>query len=205
MISNYLELLAAVARWMHRSDLATVIPDFITLAESRVNRTVRPIDAETAVTLTSAINSSTIALPAGFSEALSLWLDEELQYIAPDLFEIEDTATCPWMWTVSGGNIQFDTKCDAIYSFRFRYKKKYDIANDTTNWLLTNHPDVYLFGALVEASPFIKDDARTAFWQARYDLAVSEVNANESRTRSLSKLAVDSALMGSRDSGILEG
>jgi len=45
----------------------------------------------------------------------------------------------------------------------------------TTNWLLTAHPDVYLYGSLLEAQPYLIDDARIATWSQLFDKVVAEV------------------------------
>ena len=47
----------------------------------------------------------------------------------------------------------------------------------TTNWLLTAHPDLYLFGTLTVASAFLKDDERTGIWKNAWDEALGEVMA----------------------------
>jgi hypothetical protein len=48
-------------------------------------------------------------------------------------------------------------------------------ANDT-NWLLGAHPDVYLFGSLVEAAGFLHDDPRMAVWDSRLQQAMVLIN-----------------------------
>ena len=67
-ISTYSELQEAVASWLNRSDLTTTIPDFITLAESRLNRTLRLRVMETTTTLSLTASSRTVALPSAFIE-----------------------------------------------------------------------------------------------------------------------------------------
>jgi hypothetical protein len=40
------------------------------------------------------------------------------------------------------------------------------------NWLLTAHPDIYLWGTLSASAPYIGNDARLATWQTLYAQAV---------------------------------
>ncbi len=47
--------------------------------------------------------------------------------------------------------------------------------SNATNWMLTNNPDVYLYGALLEAQPYLMDDARIATWADIYATVVAQV------------------------------
>ena len=44
-----------------------------------------------------------------------------------------------------------------------------------TNWVLTSHPDVYLFGSLYQAAPYLKDDERVPVWESRYRSALDQI------------------------------
>jgi hypothetical protein len=57
------------------------------------------------------------------------------------------------------------------------YVKKWDIATDATNWLLTNHPDIYLSGAMFYALPFIKDDQRAMIFKQQWMDAKQQLQA----------------------------
>ncbi len=45
--------------------------------------------------------------------------------------------------------------------------------SNQTNWLTTYAPNLLLYAALLEATPFVKDDARIAVWQQSYQLAAA--------------------------------
>ena len=47
--------------------------------------------------------------------------------------------------------------------------------SNLTNWMLVNNPDVYLYGALLEAQPYLMDDARIATWADIYTTVVAQV------------------------------
>ena len=51
-----------------------------------------------------------------------------------------------------------------------------------TNWLLTHHPDIYLYGALLHSAPFLQEDARAQTWAALYKSAVERVNDASSKS-----------------------
>lgn len=69
------------------------------------------------------------------------------------------------------------------FSVDFQYVRDVLPLSDdtTTNGLFLRHPDLYLYGALVESAPFYEHDERLQMWQARYDRAVSEINIERER------------------------
>ena len=199
-ISTYSELQEAVASWLNRSDLTTTIPDFITLAESRLNRTLRLRVMETTTTLSLTASSRTVALPSAFIEPLALWRDAdtkrvELRFLLPDVMTVYDTEGVPEFWTVDGANLAVERPADAGYTLPFRYLAGFALSDSaTTNWLLTNHPDAYLFATLVESAPYLRDQTNRAIWEARLQAALKEINEKEGRSRSRATLSTDPAL-----------
>lgn len=204
-IETYSALQASVASWLNRADLTDRIVDFITLAESRLNRIVRKRQAETDQPLVGVLNSRFIPLPATYSEALNLWVDFGAgrhpveRFIDPALLETIDTAGRPYQWTVDGTNIAFERPCDQTYAFTLRMIGKYALSDASpTNTLLTDYPDAYLFGALIEAGPFLRDDDLFQTFEARFQNAVAEINSKEGRSRSLQTLSTEAGQLTSR-------
>lgn len=194
-ISTYAELQTAVASWLNRSDLTAQIPDFITLAESALNRHLNLRVMTQEASLSTVASSRTVALPTSFIEPIALWrLDTDrvpLIFRLPETMEISTTSGRPEHWAVDE-TIVFERPADAIYSLILRYVKGFALSDAaTTNWLLTNHPDVYLFATLVEAAPYLRDDNLLGIWSARLEKAVAKVLEKESRSRSLANLATD--------------
>src|SRR4051812_21707199 len=142
-VSTYTELQTAVQTWLDRTDLSSVAADFITLAESRLNRVLSSsrlnlVDGS----LTGSTSSRSVALPTGFVEPIALFLTTfgVRTMLAPKVagtFEYGTTSGVPSAWCINGSNIDLDVPCDQAHTFSFRYRKKLDIASDTTNWLLT--------------------------------------------------------------------
>jgi len=54
--------------------------------------------------------------------------------------------------------------------------------SNETNWLLTHHPDIYLYGALLHSAPYLKEDERAQTWAALYTSAVERVNNASSKS-----------------------
>lgn len=183
-ITNYATLQSAIANWLHRSDLTTTIPDFIALAESRINRVFSARGAEIDVTLTATVDSAFVDLPVDFSTPIGLWLESFvprrlLVFKQPTELAYVPVKTYPNFWAIKDGQIQFDRIAAGNYPLTLRYKKNSNIATTDTNYILSSYPDLYLFGALVEAAIFIRDTEQMQIWQQKFDNAMTEAQCNE--------------------------
>lgn len=188
-ITTYAELKAAAANWLVRADLTARIPEFVALAEARLNRLLRTRLAETETVLTAMPGARTIALPAGFAEALALWITvsdgrRRLPFLEPALMAATSLQGEPSAWTIDGANLAFDRPCDAAYGFVLRMLRAFALTDAApTNALLTGAPDVYLFATLSEAGPFLRDAELAGAYEAKLERALGELNAKEARSR----------------------
>lgn len=199
-ITTYSELQTAVTNRLGRTDLSSLIAEFISLGESRLNKKLRLFQMQEVATVSTAASSDTAALPTGFLELIDLrysdFEDPLTQISLPALFDIKtDESAKPTHYSVSDTFV-FNSPSDAIYSLRCAYYKKWDIETDSTNWLLTNAPKTYLAAALVEAFEYIRNGERQAFWEKAEMEAVKEVNNLDNRTRRNSRVTVDYSLQG---------
>lgn len=194
-ITTYAELQTAAANWLVRGDLTQRIPEFITLAEARLNRVLRARLAETDVALTATPGSRTLPLPGGFAEALAVWIvtageRTALRFNAPSLVAASGAPGRPCSWSVDGVNLAFDRPCDQAYGLVIRILTKFALSNAApTNGLLADYPDAYLFATLCEAAPFLRDDALAQAYEARLERALVEINAKDARSRAARTLA----------------
>ena len=199
-LASYTDLKSAVADWLERADLADRIPDFIALAESRLNRLFRGRMNEVNAALAAAPGARTIALPAAFSEAVSVHLAgwaEALRFVDPSLMELRSEPGRPDFWTIEGGTLAFERPCDQAYGVRLRHLRRFALSDaEPSNPILSDYPDLYLFGALLEAAPFLRDADLLTLFQARFDAAMQEANAKEAQSRRLSALRGEPALVG---------
>lgn len=191
-LTNSTNLVTAVGDWLLRSDLTSVIPDFIALSEARMKRDPRvrqlartdfTVDAET----------ETTSVLTNFEELESIYLDgdnsryAELDVVSPGaLHEYQrryGPTGMPRAVAVVNGTLVFAPVPDQSYSFVASYYQSFDAltTTDSTNWVLTSHPDAYLYGALTEAAPYMKDDERIAIWSQRYDTALEEIRTAQQR------------------------
>lgn len=185
-LSNYTDLQAAVASWLHRSDLASIIPDFIALAEKRINGDLDARLQDTVTTLTTVASTPTVALPTDAINIRSLVVqsspNEVLDYLTPDQFNTQyawATTAQPRAFTIIGSLIYFGPTPDAAYSVKCFYKAQVPaLASSGTNWLMTNYPNVYLTASLIEAAKYISaPQDKIAELENNYAEAVKSVNA----------------------------
>lgn len=164
-ISTYAELQTAVASWLHRDDsnLTSLVPDFITLAEAKLNRQLRLRAQEATATGTVA---ATVALPTSFIGMKSLTASAggknyPLTYVTPELITSETGQ--PTSYSIVGENIVFQNSSTG-YTYTLVYYVPFAALSAGVNWLITNAPDVYLYATLLEAAPYMKNDKRIATW-----------------------------------------
>jgi hypothetical protein len=210
-ITTYAELQAAAANWLVRTDLTQRIPEFIAVAESRLNRVLRARLAESEVALTGAIGQRTLPLPAGFAEPLALWIvttsaREALRFVEPSVVAASTLPGRPRTWSVDGASLAFDRPCDQAYGFIFRILTKFALSDAApTNALLSDYPDAYLFATLCEAGPFLRDDALAAAYDARLERAIGEINAKDARARAARTLVTEIPRRVGADFDIIQG
>lgn len=208
-LTTYSELQTAVADWAHRS--ASQVTDFISLAEKRINSDLESRLSEIDATLTAVLDSRYIALPDGFIYPLALWRDYpvgtrfEMTYVVPEMMNATNNSSLPNYYTIDGSNIAFECPHNDTYSYIFRYKKKYDLATDLTNDILTNYSGLYLFGALVEFALFSRDFDMMDRWELRYQSALADAIKSESQNKANATLFFDEAIVGHSRPNIYDG
>lgn len=184
-LSTYAELKTSLASWLRRSDVASTSADFITLAEAQLNRVlrVRPMVARATATL----SAEYAAAPGDFIAPISFVLESNpqivLEYVSPErIAELEamEVTTCqdrPQWWSIVGGEFRLYPVPTTPYVGELTYWQKIPALSDSnpSNWLLASHPDVYLYGALMQSAPYLKNDARIGTWSGLYANAVNDV------------------------------
>lgn len=183
-LASYSDLLASVASWMNRTDLTSVIPDFVTIAESRIARDLRLRNQLTTGTLTTSASTRAVALPSGWLEFNSVNIDgtpdtlctfvtnEHLDAKYPEA----GFSGKPFVYSIEAGNILFGPTPDAAYTVNVSYFARFDaLASDSTNWLLTNHPNIYLSACLAQGCLFTMNGEGAAQWNAVYRSEVAEL------------------------------
>lgn len=210
-ITNLDELSAAVANWMERADLGPRIPEFIALAESRINRLLDAMLLEADVALAGVAGSRFIPLPAGVDQVKAFWIVRPggrapLAQANPDTLATDSAPGEPLQWAIDGPSIAFERPCAAAYAFQARIEGLLALTTSTpVNGVLTRWPDIYLFGVLAEAAPYMLDDERLAVFDAKFEKAIREVNRSERRKRGNVPLRTEAAHYSGRRFDIRRG
>jgi hypothetical protein len=210
-LANYSDLQTSVASWLHRADLTAIIPDLVTLGEATINRKLRLLQMENVASLTTSISDRFATLPTGFMEAidLSLYLDDYPQTLTQvPLSKINGNSLTdqaqPRFYAISS-NIVFDVISDEVYTLSFRYLKKLDLATDTTNYVMTTYPDIYLYATLMAAEPYMKNDKRLGIWAGLLKDGIEAANRLDGRSRGKSMLTIESGMRTSYRGNIITG
>ena len=192
-IGTFAELKTAAANWLDRSDLTDRIPEFIVLAEARFNRILRIRDMETVSTAISTVaGTREYSLPTGFVQMKEFHLTTDpitpLAYITPEMMsrlQAGSTKAKPKVFTIIADNVRLGPNPDAVYTTSMLYYKTFTALSDsnTTSEMLTNNPDVYLYGTLLEAEPFIMNDARVQLWATAFRQAVEDIQNQDNKDR----------------------
>ena len=210
-LSNYAELQTAVTNWLHEDTLTSVIPDFITLGEATLNRRLRLQGMESSASVDTNTVTRFATLPADFSEIIDLTIFDEgypqviNQLPLAQINGYEQSQTCrPTAFAISS-NIIYSNISDQVYPATLRYYSKLDIATDSTNFLLSAYPDIYLYSALVAAAPYLHNDERINTWATLLTTAINEATRADGRNRSKVKLSIEPGLRQMPNGNILFG
>jgi hypothetical protein len=189
-LTTYNELKSSVADWLNRTDLTAVVPDFISLAEAQIERTLRT--RQMIVRATAAIDTEYSAVPADFLETKSIKLNTNpvtaLAFDSIDAMDLMKSTRYlspgkPQYFSIVGGQIRVLPVPDNSYTAELIYYAKLTKLSSTvaSNWLLASSPDVYLYGSLMQASPYLKDDARIPVWSSMYTSALEAIQVADDR------------------------
>lgn len=199
---DYSSLKTSIAAFLHRENDANVlaqVPTFISLREARFNRTLRtPYQEKRAYyTLTTEFTS----FPLDFVQMRTLidqTTGEAIEYVSPGNFQRIKARNQP-LTTLPSGNTHY---IFTMEDMQFRVLPVPTVSaplvmeilyyavipalsdSNTTNWLLTSHPDLYLFGSLITARDFVVTKPEVAaVWDARYKEAEAQLSAQSTLER----------------------
>ena len=183
--TSYSSLKTTIASYLARSDLDAVIPDFIQLAEIRLQRELRIRQMLSVAQASTTGGVSTVGLPSDFLEMRDIHVVanpiRSMSYEAPNSFYRNTRSTesgVPNAYTVLASDMQLSPIPDSAYVLQMLYYVKPALLSSTnpSNVFLANAPDALLYGALGEAEPYLMNDARLSVWAALYDRAVNSIS-----------------------------
>ena len=182
--ATYSDLQTSIANYLARSDLTSIIPDFITLAENRLRRELRIRQMLKSVTTSTVSGDATVELPSDFLEIRDFVVMtnpiQPLSYSSPSSLS-NDLRTSevgvPLSYTILASEFQLAPAPDGVYTLKMLYfaAPPYLSSSNASNVFLNVAPDGLLYGALVEAEPYLMNDARINTWGSMYDRAITSL------------------------------
>lgn len=192
-IETYDDLIANVAGWLNRGDLAAVIPTFVSLFEAQFNKDPRGRIQKSVVISSADIADELSPVPADYIQMQNLRIPGSQSN--PDGLDLltsqqvgqfrarYNVAGEPLYYAIIGTQLRLLPIPDQQYTFEMEYFSKLPAlgASNETNWLLADHPDIYLYGSLLKAEPYLKNDERIPVWRGLYDSAMEDLNTTDDR------------------------
>lgn len=182
-LDSYSGLKTGIADFIARADTTAMVDYAIDLCEAWMNRKLRTHEMETTNgSLT--VSSGVITHPADFLQWKQIGVTSngvrlQLEPLALEQrsFYDDGTSDLPGWYSVRGGSTLLVPSPDATYTYDGTYYQKIPALSDTNtvNWVITNHPDLYLYGSLAQTEAFFTDDARIAGWKSFAEQAMNEV------------------------------
>jgi len=186
--TSYSDLQTTIAGYLARSDLTSQIPDFIRLAETRLRRDLRIRQMLKSVTTSTVGSDATIGLPSDFLEVRDLIIEgsppQSLNYLSPSAFNRSARtwqSGKPLDYTVLASEFQVAPIPDGVYTAKMLYFAAPTFLSDsnTSNVFLANTPDALLYGSLLEAEPYLMNDARVNTWGTMFDRAMASITRSD--------------------------
>lgn len=198
---TYDGLQASIADTLNRQDLAASIPDFIALAEEAFSTDliaqgpVRQMMGRSDAT----VNAEFIAVPSDFMGMRGLYLGSTLKLLQfTDPEKIIDLKTLypsqsgdPQRIALVGEELQFWPWNGNSYSAELAYWKRPAALTETNqaNWVIVGYPSLYLYGALLQSAPYLKDDDRVSVWGGLYTAGINRLVGADKVSRTAPNLA----------------
>jgi hypothetical protein len=186
--ATYSDLQTSIGNYLARSDLTSQIPDFITFAENRLRRELRIRQMLKSVTTATVSGDNTIEIPADFLQVRDFVVMtnpiQPLSYSSPSALSNDPRASevgVPLSYTILANDFQVSPSPDGIYTVKMLYfaAPAYLSSSNTTNVFLTTAPDALLYASLIEAEPYLMNDARINTWGTMYDRAIGSLTKSD--------------------------
>jgi hypothetical protein len=185
-LTNYNDLVTTVESYLARSDLTSIIPTFVMLAQQRISRDLRTREMLKISTTTA--TDGTVELPIDFLEMREMHFQGNppitLEYQSPDKFfrnQVTTTSGLPYYYTIIGYEFQFAPVPDSAQVLQLLYYAEPTFISSTvpSNLYLANYPDALLYATLAESEPYLMNDERIQVWATMYDRAISNITNSD--------------------------
>lgn len=182
--TSYTDLKTSVANYLGRSDLTSIIPDFISFAEIRMARELRTRKMLSSATSAFTAGDAKVALPSDFLQIRDLYVQGNprfpVTYLSPSAFTRNaraDDSGKPVFYTTLAAEFMFAPIPDSAYTLEILYYAKPTVlsGSNASNVFLANYADALLYASLLEAEPYLMNDPRIQTWGDLYGRAVKNI------------------------------
>ena len=191
-LASYDDLVKSVINWSKRKDIQELLPDFIALAEYEMfnNAETQLRIRETETVSTASADARYLALPPNFEKARSVQLETgsgycDVVFQAPEQMNRLSSTGQPRFFTIVGTELEFDRVPDSSYTIQIQYYKKPDPITkiNQTNIVLTDYPNIYLYGSLHQAHLWLEDIEETVKYAGKFQDAIKGANKADKKAR----------------------
>ena len=194
-LTNYGELKTEIANLLHRTDLTTYIPYFIQYAETVIGGDPEPIDMDVLPgvrardqqkRVTTTVSSQYLDTPTDMLSIKDMQINispvRSLLFLSNKQMTEKYPSTpagTPEAYTIHGDEFQFSHIPDTSLELEISYTSRYTAFSDDadTNWLMTNHPFIYLYAAMIAGASHIDEDPTK--WAMLYKSMAAGINNTE--------------------------
>ena len=206
-VMTYDSLVENIQSYLERTDTATLekIPLFIMLAEQIIASQIKFLGNLTVQTSAMVSNQAVIDKPARWHKTVSFnvtvagsrqpVLLRKYEYLREYWPDATKTGTPAYFADYDYTHWLVAPTPDTNYSFEILYYERIQPldSSNQTNWFTIYAPQALLYGSLLQAMPFLKNDERMPMWQQNYDLIMQTLmNEDKLRTADRQAVAVDS-------------
>jgi len=185
-LKTFNDLSASIANWLHRDDLGALIPDFIRMAEARMQLDLDLRQLEKFTTLTMSNTSNLVSLPSDFNKMRSLsvvagGIAVELDAMPPELLISRwgaYTSSIPRSYSIKGPYLMVGPNPNSSYTLTLEYQATIPGLTELnlTNDVYTAYPDVYLHACLIYAGQFTRDTELVQGMESLYSMDMDRIN-----------------------------
>lgn len=193
-LDTYENLTLEIIDWSHRNDVSEKIDTFINLAETEMfTNTEEPLKlrgGETRVAFSTNITDRFASLPDGYQSSRKLRIQVvngesvELKYRTPSQLQLLSSTGMPRFFTVTD-QIEFDRVSDQVYTGEMQFFQNFTplSSSNSSNFVLTSYPNIYLFGALWALKEWGEEPQEAAGYYQKFLAAVVGANGNDADGR----------------------
>lgn len=193
--ADLISILSTSAGFLHRTDTADIMPLCVQMCETTINYGdgedldgLTTAAQETIGTLTTVAGTQTVALPTDYLSIRKLYLTvggvrRELIQAPTTPMRMSETGnyqSIPETYIITGGNLYLFPKPDSAYTLTIDYYTKVGpLVTQSTNWLLTAAPMVYLGGTVLHGAPWFGPTFNPAPWEKMFRTGMKQVQGQD--------------------------